>query len=280
MAQLIDIQKVTIDPVELAAKVRIADDAPLMTSEDAEATARVLELAPGLVDHVCLGDNAPRFGNVIDDTELAHLLEHLTVELLAKTGLAGEISSGRTEVDEDDERLFTIRLACPDDVLTVAALSSAEWIIEWAYNGGGEPAPDVDAIVSGLVGLIESLDGKDEEPEEDAAEAEPEAEAEAAEEAPLDDAAIEEIPAEEAPEEPAAEPEPAPVETFETPVDEAPIDDALFDSEFFDEADAYEPETAPAEEIPAEEPVADDETTDDADDGWNMDNIPAPRPVR
>lgn len=280
MAQLIDIQKVTIDPVELAAKVRIADDAPLMTSEDAEATARVLELAPGLVDHVCLGDNAPRFGNVIDDTELAHLLEHLTVELLAKTGLAGEISSGRTEVDEDDERLFTIRLACPDDVLTVAALSSAEWIIEWAYNGGGEPAPDVDAIVSGLVGLIESLDGKDEEPEEDAAEAEPEAEAEAAEEAPLDDAAIEEIPAEEAPEEPAAEPEPAPVETFETPVDEAPIDDALFDSEFFDETDAYEPETAPAEEIPAEEPVADDETTDDADDGWNMDNIPAPRPVR
>ena len=265
MAQLIDIQKVTIDPVELAAKVRIADDAPLMTSEDAEATARVLELAPGLVDHVCLGDSAPRFGNVIDDTELAHLLEHLTVELLAKTGLAGEISSGRTEVDEDDERLFTIRLACPDDVLTVAALSSAEWIIEWAYNGGGEPAPDVDAIVSGLVGLIESLDGKDEEPEEDAAEAEPEAEAEVAEEAP---------------EEPAAEPEPAPVETFETPVDEAPIDDALFDSEFFDEADAYEPETAPEAEIPAEEPVADDDTTDDADDGWNMDNIPAPRPVR
>lgn len=280
MAQLIDIQKVTIDPVELAAKVRIADDAPLMTSEDAEATARVLELAPGLVDHVCLGDSAPRFGNVIDDTELAHLLEHLTVELLAKTGLAGEISSGRTEVDEDDERLFTIRLACPDDVLTVAALSSAEWIIEWAYNGGGEPAPDVDAIVSGLVGLIESLDGKDEEPEEDAAEAEPEAESEAAEEAPLEDVAIEENPAVEAPEEPAAEPEPAPVETFETPVDEAPIDDALFDSEFFDEADAYEPETAPEAEIPAEEPVADDDTTDDADDGWNMDNIPAPRPVR
>jgi zinc protease len=36
-------------------------------------------------------------------TGRAHLLEHLTVELLAKTELAGDISCGRTEADEDDD---------------------------------------------------------------------------------------------------------------------------------------------------------------------------------
>lgn len=280
MAQLIEIQKVTIDPVELAARVRFADDAPLLTSEDAEATARVLELVPGLVDHVCLGDDAPRFGNVIDDTEIAHLLEHLTVELLAKTELAGDISCGRTESDEDDERLFTIRLACPDDVLTVAALSSAEWVIEWAYNGGGEPAPDIDAIVSGLVGLIESIDGK---PEADEPKAEEDAESAEAEE-----------PAEA--EETAAEPEAEAAAEFEPEVEEAfpteePFDDALLDGDLFDDGAGFESEAAepevevePAYEPEALEdvPEADEDPDDgsDSDDGWNMDNIPAPRLVR
>ena len=155
MAQLIDIKKVTIDPVELAAKVRVANDAPLLTSEDPEATARVLELVPGLVDHVCLGDDAPRFGSVIDDTELAHLLEHVTVELVARTGLGGEIEAGRTT--RVGKESFVIRLACPDDVLVCGALSSAVWILEWAYSGGGEPAPDVDAVVEGLRDLVASV---------------------------------------------------------------------------------------------------------------------------
>ena len=269
MAQLIDILKVTIDPVELAAKVRVADDAPLKTSDDPEATARVLELVPGLVDHVCLGDDAPRFGNVIDDTELAHLLEHLTVELLAKTELAGDISCGRTEADEDDEHLFTIRLACPDDVLTVAALSSAEWIIEWAYNGGGEPAPDIDAIVSGLVGLIESLDGKAEDEADEEAETggddEAEAEAEANDEAEAEgydtDAVENDAEDEVADVEPEAEPE----------------EIAAYDDEY-----SEEPAYAEDEEVEDEADDDDDESdgADDLDDYWNMDNIPAPRPVR
>lgn len=168
MAQLFDIKKVVVGPKNLEATVELAANAPLMTSEDLEGTTRVWQVMPELRDHVCLGDESGVFGDVMGNTELAHLLEHVTVELLARTDLAGDISSGRTI--EVGDRLYEITFACPDDVLVAAALSSAVWILQWAYSGGGDPQPDVDAIASGLVGLVESLDGGDADQSEEAEE--------------------------------------------------------------------------------------------------------------
>ena len=178
MAQLFDIKKVVVGPRNLEAVVEVAPSAPLMTSDDTEGTELVLDLMPALADHLCLGDSSPRFGDVVADTELAHLLEHVSVELLARTDAAGDTPSGQTT--QVGERTYQITLACPDDVLVAGALSSAVWILQWAYSGGGEPQPDVDAIADGLVGLVESLDpaaageGTVEEPA-DVAEGEPEA---------------------------------------------------------------------------------------------------------
>lgn len=178
MAQLFDIKKVVVGPRNLEAVVEVAPSAPLMTSDDTEGTELVLDLMPALADHLCLGDSSPRFGDVVADTELAHLLEHVSVELLARTDAAGDTPSGQTT--QVGERTYQITLACPDDVLVAGALSSAVWILQWAYSGGGEPQPDVDAIADGLVGLVESLDpaaageGPAEEPA-DVAGGEPEA---------------------------------------------------------------------------------------------------------
>ena len=177
MAQLFDFKKVTIGPRALVAAVELAPSAPLLTSEDPEATELVLELLPDLRDHVCLGDVAPTFGEVAPDTELAHLLEHVTVELLAQTDIAGDVSCGQTT--QVDERIYEITLNCPDDVLVVGVLSSAAWILQWAFSGGGEPRPDVDAIVGGLVSLVESL--SDQVVEDDVVEEESEPESEAGE---------------------------------------------------------------------------------------------------
>ena len=180
MAQLFDIKKATIGPRNFEALVEVAPSAPAMTSDDPEGTDRVLDLLPGLVDHVCLGDSAPSFGEVIEDTELAHLLEHVTVELLARTDVAGDVTSGQTV--GAGERTYKITFLCPDDVLVAGALSSAVWILQWAYSGGGEPEPDIDAIVAGLVNLVESLSGEPEGDEESEAEVEA-VEADAADEA-------------------------------------------------------------------------------------------------
>lgn len=201
MAQLIDIQKVVVGPKDLTATVRVAEGAPLMTSEDVEATAHVYWLMPQIAQHACLGDAAPAFQDVMGDTELAHLLEHVTVELLARTNMAGDIPCGRTRAT-DDGRTWEVSFPCPDDVLVTGALSSAAWILQWAF-AGADPAtePDVDAIVEGLAQLVQAAyatAGDGAGPAEDA-EGDPEPEA-----APAEDDVV--------------------VEAVEDPADEAAVD--------------------------------------------------------
>lgn len=157
MAQLMDIQRVEIGPENLTARVRMADGTPLMTSEDLQGTTRVYRLLPHIIEHACLGDAGDTFKACMGNTELAHLLEHVTVELLAQTDIAGDITSGRTFPIEGDPRSFDVEISCKDDVLTVAALLSAVWILDWAYTDGGDPVPDVDATVDGLRNLVASL---------------------------------------------------------------------------------------------------------------------------
>ena len=163
MAELVDIQRVEIGPDNLVATVRLDDDAPLMTSDDLKGTARVYQLLPHIVEHACIGDAGETFREAMGKTELAHLLEHVTVELLAQTDLAGDMPAGRTWIDEVDDRTYQIELACPDDVLVSAALSCGVWILDWAYRDGSNPAPDVPAIVQGLVNLVQSVEGQGED---------------------------------------------------------------------------------------------------------------------
>ena len=91
-------------------------------------------------------------------TEVAHLLEHVTIELMAQTGLGGDVSCGRTWEVTGEPRTYDAQLACPDDVLVASALSSAAWILQWAYSGGADPKPDVAAIVSGIRELVENAE--------------------------------------------------------------------------------------------------------------------------
>ena len=146
MAQLIDIRKVTISPRSLTAEIRLSADAPLFTADDLEGTDRIIDLMPQMLDHACYGDGGETFGAVVDDTEIAHLLEH---------------SAGQTRELDARRRAWELRFACPDDVLVAGALSSAAWIVEWAYTGGGDPEPDLDAIAKGLVALVDGIGAED-----------------------------------------------------------------------------------------------------------------------
>lgn len=308
MAQLISIKKVVVGPKNLTATVEFSAKAPRLTSENAEATERVLKLLPGLSEHLCLGDADARFGLVAKDTEVAHLLEHVTVELLALTNLAGDVSSGKTSLVDSQRGLYEIILACPDDVLVAASLSSAVWLLNWAYGNQEDADPDINAIVSGLVALIQSLDGEktDEpadsaEPEVDAA---PQAESVEAEEYAADNSSEDVADAAAAD---AIEAEVADVE--ENNAEVAGIDAAdkdVADAAAADEgvapagaaigattaeptgsATEAEPVTAADEVIATElaEATAAEDATDDSEvtdvpDDWNMINVPRPKPVR
>ncbi len=284
MAQLISIKKVVVGPKNLTATVEFSAKAPRLTSEDAEATERVLELLPGLSEHLCLGDADARFGLVAKDTEVAHLLEHVTVELLALTNLAGDVSSGKTSLVDSRRGLYEIILACPDDVLVAASLSSAVWLLNWAYGNQDEADPDINAIVSGLVALIQSLDGEknDEladsvEPEVDAAsEAESvEVEDYAADNSSedVDDAAAAD----------AAEAEVADAEENNAEVAGVDADDSELADTDVDAAESTTAEAEPADELAdatAAENATDDSEVTDVPDDWNMINVPRSKPVR
>ena len=288
MAQLISIKKVVVGPKNLTATVEFSAKAPRLTSENAEATERVLELLPGLSDHLCLGDADARFGLVAKDTEVAHLLEHVTVELLALTNLAGDVASGKTSLVDSRRGLYEIILACPDDVLVAASLSSAVWLLNWAYGNQEDADPDINAIVSGLVALIQSLDGEktDEladssEPEADAA---PQVESVDAEDYAADNSSEDVADAAAAD---AVEAEVADAE--ENNAEVAGIDAAGEDvAEPAEPADVAEPAADAAEEAiatelaeaTAAEDATDDSEVTDVPDDWNMINVPRPKPVR
>lgn len=165
MAGLFNILKVTVSEDKICAHVLVNPGMPLMTSEDIEATARVYYLVPAIAKHLCLGDSGREFQDCMGQTELCHLLEHVTVELMNETGLAGSISCGRTRVSEHDERVFEVELSCPDDALAIGALSSATFMMDWAYLHADQPAPDVDGTVTGLrnlvLGMRAEAEGKD-----------------------------------------------------------------------------------------------------------------------
>ena len=292
MAQLFDFKKVTVGPRALVATVELAPSAPVVTSDDSNAVDLVLGLMPGLRDHVCLGDVAPTFGEVAYDTELAHLLEHVTVELIAQTNLADDVSCGQTV--EIGERTYEITLGCPDDVLVAGALSSAAWVLQWAFSGGGDPQPDVAASVDGLVGLVESVSDR---VVEKSAEPEP---------VPGDEPVAEEGPElvseteSESEPEPETEPDPEPT-AEELEADFAPVD--ALASEVVEESEP-EPEITPEPEaVPEPEPESEpepepepalesapesdptpapdpDEPQTTAPNPWDMDDVPRPHLVR
>ncbi len=288
MAQLISIKKVVVGPKNLTATVEFSAKAPRLTSENAEATERVLELLPGLSNHLCLGDADARFGLVAKDTEVAHLLEHMTVELLALTSLAGDVASGKTSLVDSRRGLYEIILACPDDVLVAASLSSAVWLLNWAYGNQEDADPDINAIVSGLVALIQSLNGEktDEladsaEPEADAA---PQAESVEAEDYAADNssedvadaAAADAVEAEVAD----AEENNAEVAGIDAADEDAPADAVAPADDAEPAADAAEALADELAEATAAEDATDDSEVTDVPDDWNMINVPRPKPVR
>lgn len=304
MAQLISVKKVMVGPKNLTATVEFSAKAPRLTSENAEATERVLELLPGLSEHLCLGDADARFGLVANDTEVAHLLEHVTVELLALTNLAGDVSSGKTSLVDSRRGLYEIILACPDDVLVAASLSSAVWLLNWAYGNQDEADPDINAIVSGLVALIQSLDGEktDEsadsaEPETDAA---PQAESVDAEDYAADNSSedVADAAAADAVEAEVADAEENNAEVAgidaadEDVVAPAVVAEPAADEDAVAPAAVAEPATEPAADVADEaiaaelaEATAAEDATDDSEvtdvpDDWNMINVPRPKPVR
>ncbi len=168
MSEFIHIKEVTIEPKSITAVIEVADNMPLNTSEDIQATARVYNLLPQITEHACMGEGKETFRDAMGSTSVAHLFEHVAVELMSQTEPEEDITCGRTWEDEDDDHTFHVQLACSNDLLGCGALSSAAWILHWAFADFESGEPNIEAIVAGLVALPDVYEMQKESASQDA----------------------------------------------------------------------------------------------------------------
>ena len=143
------IERVDVGPDRVEALVR-ANPRFARTSAVADLGARARGLLPGLVRHTCENGSAHGIIAELADTETAHLLEHVAVELMA---LAGSPRTLRAETvwdfAADGRDVYRVRLSYDVDLVALGALREGLSVVDWLMGITAE-RPDVSAIVATL----------------------------------------------------------------------------------------------------------------------------------
>jgi Cyanophycin synthase-like N-terminal domain len=154
------IVSITVDPARVEAVVEFPRAEPLRTSSFPGLSERALRLLPGLRGHRCDNGAGMTFIDEMADTEVAHLLEHIAVELMALSGSPTTLA-GRTEWDfrADGHGVFRVLLEYDDDLVAIGALKEAAAIVGWltgtatgdaGHAGSDSGTPDLRAVVGRL----------------------------------------------------------------------------------------------------------------------------------
>ena len=141
-----------VSPGVLEALLVFDEGEPLRTSEVPGLARAALDALPGLKGHVCCNDVGLGFCEELEDTELAHLVEHATLEIMAMAG-SPETLRGSTSWDfaADGRGVFRVEVAWDDDLVALGALSCASALVRALARG--EMVPDVKAEALRLRGL-------------------------------------------------------------------------------------------------------------------------------
>lgn len=141
------IAKVTVFSDRLEALVRV--EGAMRTSAYDGLCEAITETFPALVSHRCDNDESRGMSEELADTELAHLAEHVALELMRRAGIRGPLRGDTSwDFERDGAGVFHVILDCPDDALCVGALSAAVRIVDELVRGVRPPS--VDATVEGL----------------------------------------------------------------------------------------------------------------------------------
>ena len=139
---------------EEAVEVAVAFEAgePLRTAAYPGLAEHAVALLPGLGGHRCVNDDGRSFADELQDTELAHLLEHVALELMALSGSPRSLR-GWTSWDfaADGRGVFHVSLQYDDDLVCLGAIRGAREAV--AYLAGGGEAPDIAGVVDALEAL-------------------------------------------------------------------------------------------------------------------------------
>jgi hypothetical protein len=125
---------------------------PLRTSEVPGLAPAALVALPGLRGHRCRNGLGAGFTEELEDTELAHLVEHATLELMAMAG-SPDTLRGATSWDfgADGPGAFRVRVALDDELVALGSLRYACALVSALVQG--DDAPDAVAEARRLTGL-------------------------------------------------------------------------------------------------------------------------------
>jgi hypothetical protein len=102
--------------------VTVTDPNAMRTSSVPGLPERALNVLPGLARHSCENTDGLSFSQEFRDTETAHLLEHVTIELMALAGSPRTLR-GRTTWDfvRDGQGVFHVSIEYDDDIVALGA---------------------------------------------------------------------------------------------------------------------------------------------------------------
>jgi len=133
----------------LAARFAFGPGEPLRTSEIPGLAAAAIGALPGLRGHRCDNGSGLTFADELADTEIAHLVEHTTLELMAMAGCPTSLR-GETSWDfaTDGRGVFRVRIEFEDEAVAREAVGEALAIVGALTQA--EAAPDAEAVARRL----------------------------------------------------------------------------------------------------------------------------------
>jgi len=145
----VQLASVAVAPDEIEALLTFAPNEPMRTSEVPDLAKAVVRALPGLRGHRCDNDGHATFPDELRDTEIAHLVEHAALEIMAMAG-SPDTLRGRTSWDfaRDGRGVFRVCLEYDRSPVASGALQLAVELVS-ALAGEATP-PDVLAAVSTL----------------------------------------------------------------------------------------------------------------------------------
>ena len=147
-SRALSVDEVSVSAERLSCVVHVAPDTPLRTSALRHLGANVLALLPGIVRHRCECGSAHGIVAELADTELPHLLEHVTLELMALAGSPRSLRGETTwDFAADGHGVFRISLEYDDDLVALGALGEAARIVDALVRDSAD-AVDIESIMA------------------------------------------------------------------------------------------------------------------------------------
>jgi hypothetical protein len=144
---------VSADAGVLSARLVFGPGESLRTCEVPGLAEAVVRALPGLRAHRCDNGAGLTCADELRDTELAHLVEHVALEMMAVAGSSPALR-GETSWDfaADGRGVFRVRIAYGNEAVARGALAFACDLV--GALAQGQAAPDVEAEARRLQGMM------------------------------------------------------------------------------------------------------------------------------